>query len=866
MKDKPNPSNSSLEVSSKEEIMRYRTLVDSMFDGFIAVDEDGVITYVNKRLLHMLDRKESELVGRPLSEFLDPENARKVNEHVEMRKTGVSSQYELEWKKPNGTIIPTIVSAAPLVDEEGSHKGSFALVTDITERRKIEEALNQSEENYRTLAENSLQGITVISGDEYVYVNPAFASWLGYTQEEIMDMSSEEMWNLIHSDDKQMLLERAEKRRKGEAEEKPYEYRFVGRDEKIVWVRAYSTPITYSGKEALLVLLIDITTQVRVEEALRTSQRKYSALFHQSNDGILVHDMTGKIIEVNKRAEEMLEYSRDELLSMRVHDLPVDGDDAKVDPFKILSEQGHFTFHRDFKTKSGKIIPVEISATSVNLEGDTIVQAEIRDISKRSIAESRLKQSQDMLRLIMNSIPQFVFWKDNESTYLGCNFNFAIIAGVGSPDRIVGKTDYDLTWTKDQSRELIESDKEVIESDKPLFKEEVHMQHADGKEAWWEINRVPLHDNVGNVIGVLGTFQDITERKRTDESIKRSEAKYRALAEQSFQGLTILNEDGFAYVNRTFANLVGYSIDELLNMRLNEVWDLIHPDDHQILKDRIVAAQSGRPTPPRHEYRLIDQDGNLRWVEAYATPIEYAGKPSIQTLLVDITERLSAEKDIRNARDRAGLYLDLMCHDIRNQLQVILNSATLMHTATDKEVKESFFEVLQLSVQRCSRLIEEVKNTEDLIEIPLLRRSLTSSLQGVIEAIENRMQNTQFIQSMLVDKAIILADEYLELLLSNVIINAIEHNPNDIKKVWITLEKDEGEYVISVADNGPGIPESRKDELFDMARRYGGIGLHQSVQIIEKYEGKIEVSDRVSGEPEKGAKFILRFPIIEISN
>ncbi|MBD3406580.1 MAG: PAS domain S-box protein [Candidatus Lokiarchaeota archaeon] len=863
MKGKPDSSDSSLEISSKEEIMRYQTLVDSMFDGFIAVDEDGVITYANKRLLQMLERDESELVGRPLSDFLDKENADLVSDHVERRKTGTSSQYELEWEKSDGSILPTIISAAPLTDEDGTHKGSFALVTDITERRKMEEALNQSEENYRTLAENSLQGITVISGDRYIYVNPAFASWLGYTPDEILNMSPEDMWDLVHPEDKEMLLERAEKRNKGIVEEKAYKYRFVGKDGNIVWVRAYSTPIIFSGQESLMVLLIDITSQIRVEEALRTSQRKYSALFHLSNDGIIVHDMKGKIVEINKRAEEMFGYSRDELLSMNVHDLPVDIDSMDTDPFRVLAERGQYTFHIEFKKKNGNIFPAEVSATSIKIDEETIVQAEIRDISKRSVAETRLRQSQDMLRLIMNSIPQYVFWKDKESTYLGCNFNFALIAGVGSPDKIIGKTDFDLAWTKEQSRDLIESDKLVIETNKPLFREEKHIHHADGKQAWWEINRVPLHDDDGNVIGVLGTFQDITERKKADESIKKSEAKYRSLAEQSFQGLTILNKDGFSYVNRTFANLVGYSIDHLMEMDLKEIWHLIHPDDRQILKNRIEAAESGRPTQPRHEYRLIDSKGEIHWVEAYATPIDYFGKASIQTVLVDITDRLSAEKEIRTARDRAGLYLDLMCHDIRNQLQVILNSATLMHSATDAKVKDSFFDILQLSVQRCSRLIDEVKTTEDLIEVPLAKRSLEAALKGVLEAIETRVSNTEFIKSFSKKQATIMADEYLELLLSNIIVNAIEHNPNEDRKIWVSLKQRGNEYFLEIADNGQGIPDSRKEELFDMARRYGGIGLHQSVQIIEKYGGKIDVTDRIEGNASEGAKFILHFPIVE---
>ena len=105
-----------------------------------------------------------------------------------------------------------------------------------------------------------------------------------------------------------------------------------------------------------------------------------------------------------------------------------------------------------------------------------------------------------------------------------------------------------------------------------------------------------------------------------------------------------------------------------------------------------------------------------------------------------------------------------------------------------------------------------------------------------------------------------IADDYLELLITNIIMNGIEHNPSESKNVWITLEEDEKGYVIKVADDGPGIGETRKKELFDMARRYGGVGLHQSNQISEKYGGSITVHDRVPGQPEMGAEFRIWFP------
>ena len=93
--------------------------------------------------------------------------------------------------------------------------------------------------------------------------------------------------------------------------------------------------------------------------------------------------------------------------------------------------------------------------------------------------------------------------------------------------------------------------------------------------------------------------------------------------------------------------------------------------------------------------------------------------------------------------------------------------------------------------------------------------------------------------------------------------NAIEHNPSEKKEIWITLAEEPDEYMLGIADDGPGIPDSMKIDLFNMSRRFGGIGLHQSKQILDKYLGRIDVSDRVLGKPEEGVVFRLYFKKLE---
>jgi PAS domain S-box-containing protein len=113
----------------------------------------------------------------------------------------------------------------------------------------------------------------------------------------------------------------------------------------------------------------------------------------------------------------------------------------------------------------------------------------------------------------MDNIPQHIFWKNRDSVYLGCNRNFAEDAGIGDPASIIGKTDYDLPWKREEADFFRDYDSRVMEADAPILHIIEPQLQADGKEAWLDTNKIPLHDAAGNVVGILGTYEDITERK-----------------------------------------------------------------------------------------------------------------------------------------------------------------------------------------------------------------------------------------------------------------------------------------------------------------------------------------------------------------
>ncbi|MEM9215416.1 MAG: ATP-binding protein [Cyanobacteria bacterium P01_F01_bin.150] len=152
---------------------------------------------------------------------------------------------------------------------------------------------------------------------------------------------------------------------------------------------------------------------------------------------------------------------------------------------------------------------------------------------KTIVADAELvHETNEFLQLVLDNIPQYIFWKDRHSVYLGCNRRWADMAGIGELSHVVGLTDDDLPWTQAQRDWFLECDRRVMDTDTPMLRIKQSQRQADGQLSWREVNKLPLHDADGNVIGLLGTIEDITERKHAEDLMARSRETFQQLAKQ----------------------------------------------------------------------------------------------------------------------------------------------------------------------------------------------------------------------------------------------------------------------------------------------------------------------------------------------
>lgn len=304
-------------------------------------------------------------------------------------------------------------------------------------------------------------------------------------------------------------------------------------------------------------------------------------------------------------------------------------------------------------TPSGNLKWIQgISRPKRRPNGDIIWDGIVVDISDRKKAEAQLHESQQLLKLVMDNIPQAIFWKDRSSVYLGCNRKFAIIAGVGEPSNIVGKTDYDLPWCREEADFFRQCDARVINNNVP---EEgiIEPQHqADGKIRWLDTSKIPLHDTKGNVVGLLGTFEDITERLEAEEALRKSEEKFRQLVETINDWVWEVDEKfTYTYVSPKVLDLLGYQPEASIG---KTPFDLMPTKDARRINNAYKELAVNPEAFDRLENIYQRIDGKLVILETSGVPIfdSQGNFRGYRGLARDITASKEAREALRESEEK----------------------------------------------------------------------------------------------------------------------------------------------------------------------------------------------------------------------
>lgn len=271
----------------------------------------------------------------------------------------------------------------------------------------------------------------------------------------------------------------------------------------------------------------------------------------------------------------------------------------------------------------------------------------MRDMTERRSEQNRLFQSEQMLRTILNAIPQRVFWKDLESHFLGCNQLFAQDAGLSNPDELVGKTDYEMPWFE-QAELYRHIDRKVIKTEQPILNFEEQQTRDDGTLVWVRTNKVPLLNHSNQVIGIIGTYDDITEQKLLHDSLRESETRTRAIIDTAADAIIVINQwELIELFNPAAERIFGYTPMDALGKNISILMpNPIAPLHHQYVERYLKTGQKHVIGTAR-ELNAKRKNGEIFPVEISVTAIELVDRRLFIGIIRDISLRKASESEIK---------------------------------------------------------------------------------------------------------------------------------------------------------------------------------------------------------------------------
>ncbi|MHB8776214.1 MAG: PAS domain S-box protein, partial [Anaerolineales bacterium] len=396
--------------------------------------------------------------------------------------------------------------------------------------------LTESETKHRVLIEQ-IPAITYIDDPaggpgEIQFVSQQVEELLGITPEEWIK-GGYELWSqTIHADDRERVLADYQNHfESGESFE--CEYRLLTRDGRVVWIRDTARLLRDESGQPHLVhgIMFDITERVQAQAAQRESEEKYRQLVELAPDGILIH-VDGIIVFANSAGARILgPAAPKDLIGKRLLDfVHPDYHQVVKDRVKQITENGQEvpSIEEKHVRLDGTVIDTEVKAIPFRYGNKNAVQVVINDITERKQAEEALRASQQIIEGIINAIPVSVFWKNKNLVYLGCNEVFARDKGFTDPMDVIGKDDYQLA-RRDQAELYRGDDRKIIESGRSKLLIEEPQTTPQGNTITLLTSKVPLRSSQGEIIGVLGTYMDITERKQAEAALARRAEELAAL-------------------------------------------------------------------------------------------------------------------------------------------------------------------------------------------------------------------------------------------------------------------------------------------------------------------------------------------------
>ena len=807
-----------------------------------------------------------------------------------------------------------------------------------TERKVAEEELRRSEELFRTLSHNIPGMVYRGNADWSINVINGSEDLCGYSVEAFEEQKIH--WaNIIHPDDKEEVFREASKLMTG-PKDLVQTYRIVAKDGDIRWIEDHKTSL-FSGEGEYLGadgIAFDITERKRTELSLQESENKFRDLAGCTSDWIWEVDGQGRYTYCSDAVVNVLGYTAEELIGKTPFDMMAEDEAARVGEIfaGIAANQQPFVdLENRNLTKDGAEVVLLTSGIPVFNEGGDLVgyRGADKDITDRKEAEKALTSSRDLLRTIVENVPIRVFWKDIELRYLGCNTAFAHDAGMSSSEDLLGKDDFQMSWSE-QAELYRADDKRVMDSGKPKIGYEEPQSTPDGHEIWLSSSKVPLRDAKGRVVGVLGIYDDITERKEAEQQLLRAKAESDAINIEHVSIRKIHSALFSCLSIDDVARVLTDTLTENFRAHFARVW-WVRPGDlcaectlsaecpskeqclhltassgHYTHIDgghrrvplgafKIGLIARGRGETICNEVQRDERVHDREWAAQQdlrsfvGVPIESAGnvigvmamfsqhaveRHTVETIEIlaklasEAVEKVDQINSLTIAKRAAevaartkGEFLANMSHEIRTPMNGVIGMTGLLLDTELSGEQRRYAETVRASGESLLAIINDILDFSKLEAGKLEMEELDFDLRALLDDFGAMMapraheKGLEFICAAAPEAPILLTGDpgRLRQVLTNLTGNATKFTHEGEVAVRVDLESETEEEAMvrfTVRDTGVGIPADKWDSLFEKftqadastTREFGGTGLGLAIsqQMAEAMGGEIGMESK----------------------
>jgi len=609
---------------------RYRNILEEMEDSYFEVDLGGHFTFVNNSVCRDLGYSKEELIGMSYKNFTAEEDVESVfRVFNEVYQTGTPNK-GFPWKVIHKDGIPGVAEASVslLRDDKGEIIGFRGVGRDVTDRKRMEEALQQSEENYRALFDSSVIGAVVVDAEtmQVVMANEAAMKMFGFSSKT----TGVNPLDFVPPEDREKNLGLIAKEVFEKDSRKAIDLQAITKDGRKIWVSATGARIMHKGRLAGLFSFTDITERKQAEEALRQSEENYKTLFNSSVVGMYVMDAeTMKVVMGNRAAREIIGFSSaEEGIGVNPFDFVVPEDREKVLEIAIndFLQDSRQTHEIRVMDKNGRRGWQSISIARIMHKGRLASLVSFTDITERKQMEEALQAEKNKLQSIIDAMQDDLTIQDTEYNVMFQNEPARINTGGDQ----VGQKCYRAYEGNENICEYCPVEKSFKDG-KPHISERQRVLPSGGLSFWETISN-PILDANGRIIACLEIGRNITERKKQEQALADELTRRRLLIDQSIDGIVVLDADAkVVEANHRFAEMLGYTLEEVHKLHTWD-WDKNFPPEKIMEMGRNVDEKG-----LRLETKHTRKDGSVIDVDISINGATFAGQKLIFCVCRDVT-------------------------------------------------------------------------------------------------------------------------------------------------------------------------------------------------------------------------------------